>query len=104
MLAHGVAVAFGTVQAAYAMALGIVHVDGLHAGPHAPYAAQRRHAVDEGAVDVHLAAHHQAVAPLGGSHEAVVVVVGLDAHIEAGVAQLGLEHRMGAVGYEYLSH
>ena len=76
----------------------------MHAGTHTTYAAQRRHAVNECTVDVYLAAYHQTLAPLCGGHETVVVVVRLDAHLEAGVAELGLEHRMGAVGYEYLSH
>lgn len=40
MLAHGIAVAFGRVEAAYAEALGIVDIDGFHAGPEAPYAAE----------------------------------------------------------------
>jgi ATP-dependent helicase HrpB len=104
MLAHGIAVALGTVEAAYSLTLGVFHIDGLHAGPYPADAAQRRHTVDERTVHHHLAPHHQPVASLRGGDEALVVVSRFHADFDASLAEPLFKHLVGAVGYQYLGH
>ena len=100
VFAHGVAVAFGRVEAAYAEALGIVDIDGFHAGPEAPYAAEVAGAEEEGTVDDYLAAHHEGVEVGDAVEEGVVGEGGVDHHLVAGLAQEVVEDGMGVVGDE----
>ena len=66
MITHSIAIAFGRIKTSNAMGFSIVDIDSLHTGTHATYAPQRRHTVDELAVNVHFAPHHQSLAALCG--------------------------------------
>lgn len=99
VLADGVAVAFGGVDAADAAALGIVDVDGLHAGTYtSDDFAAGAYMVDEVAVDGDLAAHDEGVAGGHEGEELVVGEVGADEGVDAGLLELGGEDGMGVVG------
>ena len=101
MLAHGVAVAFGRVEAADAEAFGIGHVDGFHAGPEAPDAAEVAGAVEKRAVDGYLAAYHEGVVASDLRQERVAADGGVHRHGVPRLLQQGVEYGVGVVGDEY---
>ncbi len=104
MLADGVTVTFRTVDATYTVRLGIIHIYGFHPGPHPANASERRRTINKITVNLNLAANNEAIAPLYGSQKALVVVVGLDSHLKASLAQPLGQHAMCIVCYQYLIH